>query len=84
MAFSLNLYHDQVGVGGASVAPLAAARRLLYVRHGNKVEINGAIISADAATYCDGPVAMKSAGEWAQVWRWELMPPNAAPALLEG
>jgi len=84
MAFSLNLYHDQVGVGGASVAPLAAARRLLYVRHGNKIEINGAIISADAATYCDGPVAMKSAGEWAQVWRWELMPPNAAPALLEG
>ena len=84
MAFSLNLYHDQVGVGGASVAPLAAARRLLYVRHGNKIEINGAIISADAATYCDGPVGMKSAGEWAQVWRWELMPPNAAPALLEG
>ena len=81
MAFSLN-HHDQVGAGGASVAPLPAAHRLLYVRHG-KVEINGTTMNADAATYCDGPVAMKSAGEWAQVWRWELMPPNAAPALLE-
>jgi hypothetical protein len=83
MPFALNLYHDQIGAGGASAAPLAPAHRLLYVRHG-KVELNGQIMAADAAIYCDGPVAMKTAGEWAQVWRWELAPPNAAPALLDG
>jgi len=83
MPFSLNLYHDQVGAGGAAASPLPAAHRLIYVRHG-RVEINGQAINADAAIYCDGPVSMKSAGEWAQVWRWELMPPNVAPILLEG
>ena len=83
MPFSLNLYHDQVGAGGASVAPLPAAHRLLYVRHG-KVEINGQTMAADAVIYCDGSVTIKSTGEWAQVWRWELTPPNAAPNLLEG
>ena len=83
MPFSLNLYHDQVGTGGAAASPLPAAHRLIYVRHG-RVEINGQAINADAAIYCDGPVSMKSAGEWAQVWRWELMPPNVAPLLLEG
>jgi hypothetical protein len=83
MPFSLNLYHDQIVSGGASTAPLPAAHRLLYVRHG-RVEIGGQTMNADEATYRDGPVAMKSAGEWCQVWRWELAPPNAAPALLEG
>ena len=33
---------------------------------------------------CDGPLALQSAGEWSQVWRWELAPPNAAPRLLQG
>ena len=83
MPFSLNFYHDQIGADGATASPLAPACRLLYVRHG-KVEIDGQVMAGDAAIYCDGPVAMKSAGEWSQIWRWELMPPNAAPALLEG
>jgi hypothetical protein len=83
MPFSLNLYHDQIVSGGASKAPLPALHRLLYVRHG-RVEIGGQVMNADEATYPDGTVAMKSAGEWCQVWRWELAPPNAAPALLEG
>jgi hypothetical protein len=83
MPFSLNLYHDQIGAGRASASPLAASHRLLYVRHG-RIEINGQSVNADEATYRDGTVAMKSAGEWSQVWRWELAPPNAAPVLLEG
>jgi hypothetical protein len=83
MPFSLNLYHDQVGAIGASASPLAAAHRLLYVRHG-RVEINGQPMNADEASYCGEPLAMKSAGEWAQVWRWELALPSDSPALLEG
>jgi hypothetical protein len=83
MPFSLNLYHDQISASGASVATLPAAHRLLYVRHG-RVEIDGQQENADAAIYRDGTVAMKSAGEWCQVWRWELALPNTAPALLEG
>src|SRR5258708_14267873 len=83
MPFALNLYHDQVGAGGSTGPPLAPAHRLLYVRYGG-VEINGELLSADAAIYCDGPVTLKSAGEWSQVWRWELASPNAAPLLHDG
>jgi hypothetical protein len=83
MPFSLNLYHDQIGVDGAAASPLAPAHRLLYVRHG-RADINGQTITAGEAIHCDGPLALKSAGEWSQVWRWELASPNAAPQLVEG
>jgi hypothetical protein len=83
MPFSLNLYHDQIGAGGASASPLIAAHRLLYVRHG-QVAINGQTMSPDEAMYCDGPLEMKSAGDWSQVWRWELSRPNTAPVLHDG
>jgi hypothetical protein len=83
MPFALNLYHDQVGAEGASASALPGAHRLLYVRHG-RVVINDRTMSADEAAYCDAPVALKSAGEWSQVWRWELAPPNAAPSLVNG
>ena len=83
MPFALNFYHDQVGADGATASALAPAHRLLYVRHG-RVEINGQLLSADAAIYCDSTVTLKSAGEWSQVWRWELAPPNAAPLLHDG
>src|SRR3984893_14360482 len=83
MPFALNLYHDQVGAGGSTASALAPAHRLLYVRHG-RVEINGQLVSADAAIYCDSAVTLKSAGDWSQIWRWELAPPNAAPPLHDG
>jgi hypothetical protein len=88
MPFALNLYHDQlgpsqIGGGGATASALAPAHRLLYVRFG-RVEINGQTLGADDAVYADGAVAMKSTGAWSQVWRWELAPPNAPPALLAG
>jgi hypothetical protein len=83
MPFSLNLYHDQVGADGASASALPPAHRLLYVRHG-RVVINERTMGADEAAYCDAPLALKAAGEWSQVWRWELAPPNAVPSLLEG
>ena len=83
MPFALNFYHDQVGAGGASASALAAAHRLLYVRHGS-VAINGQTMTAGEASYCDCPLALKSAGAWSQVWRWELALPNAAPLLHAG
>jgi hypothetical protein len=83
MPFSLNLYHDQVGAEGASASALAPVHRLLYVRHG-RVVINERTMSADEAAYCDAPLELKSAGEWAEVWRWELAAPNAAPTLHGG
>jgi hypothetical protein len=83
MPFALNFYHDQIGANGSSAPALVPARRLLYVRHG-RVAINGQAMSADQAIYCDGPVALQSAGEWSQVWRWELGSPDAAPALHQG
>jgi hypothetical protein len=83
MPYSLNLYHDQIGAGGSTASAMAPAHRLLYVRHGRAV-INGQAMSADEAAYCDGALALQSAGAWSQVWRWELAPPNAAPVLLEG
>ena len=83
MPFVLNFYHDQVDASGTASAPLPEAHRIVYVRHGN-VEVNGQAMKADDATYCQGPVTMKSVGEWAQVWRWDLVLPNAAPALLQG
>lgn len=83
MPFALNLYHDQVGADGASAAPLCPAHRLLYVRHG-PAAVNERELAADAAIYCEGPVTLRSAGAWSQVWRWELAAPNATPALLQG
>src|SRR5580704_1672587 len=83
MPFSLNLYHDQIGTTGASATPLAAAHRLLYVRFG-RVEINDQMLGADEAIYCGEPLALKSAGEWGQVWRWELAQPGAPPVRLDG
>jgi hypothetical protein len=83
MTFALNFYHDQIAPGGSTAATLAPAHRLLYVRHGRAV-INERAMSADEAIYCDGPLALKSAGEWSQLWRWELAPPNAPPLLHQG
>ena len=83
MPFSLNFYHDQIGADGAAAPALAPAHRLLYVRHGSAV-INGKTVNADEALYCDGPLTLKSAGAWSEVWRWELASPNAAPLLQQG
>jgi hypothetical protein len=83
MPFALNFYHDQVDASGATTAALPAAHRLIYVRHGSVV-INGQAMNADAAIYCDAPVTLQSAGDWSQLWRWELAPPNAAPLLHAG
>jgi hypothetical protein len=83
MPYALNLYHDQIAEAGASAEPLPAARRMLYVRHG-RATINGKTLNADEAIYDDGPLSLQSAGGWSQVWRWELAPPNASPALYAG
>jgi hypothetical protein len=83
MPFALNLYHDQIDASGSSKSALPAAHRLLYVRHGSAV-INGQPLDADQAIYCHEPVNLQSSGAWAQVWRWELAPPNAPPLLQEG
>ena len=83
MPFSLNFYHDQIAADGAGATALAPARRLLYVRHG-RVEIDGRTMAADEAVYCDAALSLKSGGEWAQLWRWELAQPNAPPLVLAG
>jgi hypothetical protein len=83
MPFALNFYHDQITASGATASALPAAHRLLYVRHG-RILINGQSMSADEAIYCEGPVALQAAGDWSQVWRWELALPNAGPRLHEG
>ena len=83
MAFALNFYRDQVGAEGVSSAALPAAHRIVYVRHGSAL-INDKAMKADEASYVGEPLALKSAGEWGEVWRWELALPNAAPTLLEG
>jgi len=83
MPYALNLYHDQIGNGGAMTSALPAAHRLLYVRHG-RVEINGKVLGADEAIYAEGAVSLKSTGAWSQVWRWELALPNAPQTPLIG
>jgi len=83
VSLALNLYHDQIAADGSTSTALAPAHRLLYVRHG-RVAICGQTMNADEATYCDGPLALKSSGDWSQVWRWELAPPDAPPQLHAG
>jgi hypothetical protein len=83
MPFALNLYHDQIGANGSSAPALAPAPRLLYVRHG-RAALNGQAMSTGQSLYSDGPLDLQSAGEWSQVWRWELASPDAAPALHQG
>ena len=83
MPYALNLYHDQIGDGGATSAALPAAHRMLFVRHGS-VRIDGKVLNADEAVYSDGAVTLTSNHAWTQLWRWELTLPNAAPAMAEG
>jgi len=83
MSLALNFYHDQLDDEGRTSSELPASPRLLYVRHGS-ADVNGRVLSADDAIYCDVPVSLKSTGAWCQIWRWELAPPNAAPTLHEG
>jgi hypothetical protein len=83
MPFTLNFYHDQIDAEGATASLLPAAHRILYVRHG-WVTINDRLMRADEAMYCGEKLALKSAGEWSQVWRWEVAAPNAPPSLHEG
>ncbi len=80
MSLALNFYHDQLGEGGATSSAVPQAHRILYVRYGS-VDINGLMMGADEAIYCDGPVTLRSSGAWCQIWRWELASPNT-PALL--
>jgi hypothetical protein len=80
MSLALTLYHDQLVEGGQTSSPLPPAHRFLYVRHGS-AEVNGRVMSADEAIYCDGPVSLKSIGGWCEIWRWDLAQPNE-PALL--
>ena len=83
MSLSLNFYRDQIGEGGATSAPLPAAHRIVYVRHGS-AEINGRTLNADEAAYYDGPLSAKSAGGWCELWRWDLVSPIATPLLHQG
>ena len=83
MAFSLNLYHDQLITGGRAAPDLPAAHRLFYVRHG-AVAINGQTLDGGSAIYSGAPATLAAVAEWSQVWRWELAQPNAAPVLLGG
>lgn len=83
MPFALNLYHDQIAANGATTSALPAVHRLLYVRYG-RVTINGQPMKSDEATYCDGQLEMTSTGEWSQIWRWDLAPPNMGPLLHGG
>ena len=83
MPYTLTLYHDQVAAEGAASAALPAAPRIIYARHGT-VTLNGETLRNDAARFYDGPVTLASTGDWAQVWRWELTPVNAAPMLYDG
>ena len=83
MSLALNFYHDQLDDEALTSSPLPAMHRLLYVRHGS-AEMNGRRMSADEATYCDGPVTLKSIGAWCQIWRWELAQPNAPIVLHQG
>jgi hypothetical protein len=83
MPFALNLYHDQIAAGGSTATALAAAPRLLYLRHGSAV-INGQTLKEGEAIFADTPVELRSSGGWSQVWRWDLALPNAAPMRLDG
>ena len=83
MPFALNFYHDQIGANAAAASVLDAERRLLFVRHGC-VTNNGQALKAGESRFCDGPLEMASAGEWTQIWRWDLVSPNAGAALLQG
>ena len=83
MPLSLNFYHDQIAADGSSETALDPAHRIVYVRHG-RADVNGRVMTADDAIYCDAGVSLKSDGQWCQIWRWELASPNAPPALHRG
>jgi hypothetical protein len=83
MSLALNFYHDQLDESGATSSGLPPARRILYVRHG-RAEVDGRMLNAGEALYCDEAVALKSSGAWCEIWRWELALPNAPALLHEG
>lgn len=83
MPLSMKFYQDQFVTDGGTETPLPSAHRLVYVRHG-AVVANDAELTTDTYAYFDTPLSLSAAADWAEVWRWELDAPNAAPACLTG
>jgi hypothetical protein len=83
MPFSMKFYQDQLVAEGGLEAPLPAAPRMIFVRHGS-VLVNGRRLQAQDSAYFSEPLAMQADADWSQVWRWEIDQPNAAPVLLQG
>jgi len=83
MPYSMIFYQDQLVAGGRTDAPLPAAHRLLYVRHGDVVA-NGRPLAADASAYFDGVLELAAGARWSEVWRFEIAQPNADPVRLAG
>lgn len=83
MPYALNFYKDQVGADGATTEALPAAHRLVYVRYGS-VLVNGRVMTRDQGAYLADAIALRSNGEWSEVWRWDLVSPSVAPLLHKG
>lgn len=83
MPYALNFYKDQVSSEGATTDALPAVHRLIYVRHGSAI-INGQVMTSDHGAYFGDPVAIRSNGEWSELWRWDLVLPSTAPLLHRG
>ena len=83
MPYALNFYRDQVSAAGASAEALPEAHRCVYVRHG-AVTLNGTRLERGQGAYFATPIILNAAGQWSELWRWDLVQPDAPPVLYRG
>ncbi len=81
MSYAISLYHDQITSELKGSTSLPAANRLLYARFG-AVCVNGKKLAPGEAIGTSSDLDITKSDNWAQLWRWEIMPVNARPALL--
>src|SRR5580700_5275525 len=81
MHLELRLYEDVLPNGGEAALP--ALPRMIFVVHGSLV-VADRTLSDGEAWNGEGAVMLKAGGAGATVWRWELVPGDAASGLATG
>jgi hypothetical protein len=82
--YCLRLIKDVFAAGAATAAPLPALNRVLYCNAGGFSLASGETRGPDEAWHGAGAATVTAGPDGAEIWRWELAPLAAKPALKLG
>ena len=83
MSYLMKLFHDSLSPNSEVTPGLEAQHSILYIWKGS-ASINGKLVEADSAVYCEDFATIKAGQEGATLWRWELVPETDPFHFLKG